>query len=229
MRYSIFFFGILFLLSSDLAAQSAPEPVHERVRRILIDSGQIPVQGRDRNVTLDKGTKVGLEHLLGLSKQHAMAVISHYDYQPLPKHESYPFIKDVIEIKNFRRWDAPVTLYVFIDSENYVCRLNYILGDIKGISPEEAHAVFERLTKSHGSLNYVPDVDWEIAGWQEKDRSYLYAWQKGIPMVQPSYLLSLKSYLDNHLLPYMKGHDLPNDGTFTPVPKMQIGEEIRKY
>ncbi len=221
-------FTLLLIAAAGLRAQSTPDPNEGPVRSILLDSSQTSLGGRDRNVTFERTTKVGLENLLGLSEVHAMAVISHYDHSTLADHPGYPFIKKVIRITNFRRWDAPVTLYVFIDSQDVVCRLNYILGSATGITPEEAHSVFEHLAKGKGQMNYVPDSQWEIAGWDSKEKTCLFSWQKGIPMVNPSYLLTLKSYLNEHLLPYMKNHELPNDGIFTAAAKMQIGQEAPK-
>ena len=229
MRKSAFFLGFFFLLASgELFAQLSRDSAQEIIRRFVLDSGIRPLPGHDKVFTLDDGPKLGLENLLGLSKEHAMAIIAHFDHYELTAHPLYPFIQDVIVITNMRRWDLPVTLYVFIDSSDEVCRMNYVLGPPAGITVEEAHRVFSKLTISHISLDHVPDKDWEITGWQETDRAYLFSWQKGIPIVKPSYLMTLKSYQQEHLLPFMKKNKMPHDGIFTPTPIVKPGYKSQK-
>jgi hypothetical protein len=223
MRHSLLFPVIACLLfASGLFAQTNPEEAQERVKRIINDTGIHAVHGRDRVVTVDKANKLGLEMLLGLSKAHTMSIISHFDYVEVINHEEYPFIKDVIKITNLKRWDYPIILYVFIDSSDQICRLNYHIGSDDGMSEAEARTILEQLKKDHLGLNILKESDWEIAGWEDNDKSNFYTWEKETPVVRPAYVISMKTYLDDHLLPYMKNNHIKNDGIFTPIPSWML-------
>lgn len=169
------------------------------------------------SVTIGKSNRMGLDNLLGLSRVHAFPIIKRYDHRTLKEHEPYPYIREVIEITNVTRWNYPATMYIFIDSAYKVCRMNYVLATPDGMSPDSAHRIMEQLRKDHEGMDYVPDQEWETAGWHDNTKTAIYMWQKNIPKVRPAYILTLKSYMDDHLLPYTKENGWPKDGIFTSI------------
>lgn len=166
---------------------------------------------------LDKGNRTALDPLLGYSEGHANSIIRLYDHTTLIDHELYPYIRKVIEVTNVLRWGHPVKLYFFIDSAFRVCRMNYVLAVLDGMPPDSAHAITGYLRNKYPELEDASDNEWEIAGWQDKNSTAIYTWQKNIPSVRPAYILTLKSYMDDHLLPYTNDHGWPKDGIFTVI------------
>jgi len=222
MCRSILLWGIACLFfAGDLFAQTDAE-TKDKVQRIVNDSGVHPVRGKDRVFAVDKANKMGLETLLGLSKAHAMAIISHFENKSIIDHQEYPYIKDVVEITKFKRWDFPIFLYVFIDSSDQVCRLSYQIDPENGMSEPEARTILEQLRKDHAGLNVLKESDWEIAGWEESDRFYFFTWDKQLPVIKPTYLVTLKTYVDDHLLPYLSTTQILNDAMFTPIPTWML-------
>src|SRR5947209_19098788 len=70
----------------------------------------------------------GMDSLLGMKWNMAMPLLAKYN--PIPIYgRKYPYIKDVLKIETFNKWQHPATLYVFIDSSERVCKLNYFFND----------------------------------------------------------------------------------------------------
>jgi hypothetical protein len=71
----------------------------------------------------------GLDSLLGMRKDFAMALIAKYHFTTLSGFH-YPYIKEVFKIENFNKWQHPATLYIFVDSSDRICKLNYFFKEM---------------------------------------------------------------------------------------------------
>lgn len=163
-------------------------------------------------VTIGKSNKMGLDNLLGLSRDDAFPIIKKYDYRIFTEHEPYPYIREVFEITNVTRWNYPTKLYIFVDSSMQICRMNYFLGVPEGMTPESAHAITENLHRDHHDLDTLSENGWEMAGWMNKDKSGIYTWQKNLPKTKPAYILTTTLYSE-----HLSKSRFPTDGIFTPV------------
>jgi hypothetical protein len=70
----------------------------------------------------------GIDSLLGMNSSLAMPILEKYNPKILRDH-SYPYIMQVLKIEHFNKWQHLATLYIFIDSESRVCKLNYFFTE----------------------------------------------------------------------------------------------------
>ena len=68
----------------------------------------------------------GLDSLLGMKKNAAMPLLTKYNPVVL---DGYFYKSEILKIENFNKWQHLATLYVFIDSNDQICKLNYYFTD----------------------------------------------------------------------------------------------------
>ena len=71
----------------------------------------------------------GIDSLVGIKKERAMPIISKYNYKKFPG-QCYPSIKEILRIEHFMKWSHLATVYIFIDSTDRICKMNYFFKDI---------------------------------------------------------------------------------------------------
>ena len=70
----------------------------------------------------------GIDSLVGIKKDRAMPILSKYNFTEVSEHH-YPYIKQVLKIENFNKWSHPSTLYIFVDSSDRICKMNYFFNN----------------------------------------------------------------------------------------------------
>jgi hypothetical protein len=68
----------------------------------------------------------GLDSLLGMRKDSAMAILTKYHPFTLG---GYFYKSAILKIENFNKWQHLASLYIFIDSNDLVCKLNYYFNN----------------------------------------------------------------------------------------------------
>src|SRR5690348_11334185 len=119
MRFTILFMLLFFVLLCRISSSQTIESHSSPIWIIVDDAGSEDAANREYVITVgEHSNHAALDNLLGLSKDHAHAVIDHYDHHSLPILRNYPYIKEVIEVGHLRRWGFPTTLYIFVDSSD---------------------------------------------------------------------------------------------------------------
>lgn len=68
----------------------------------------------------------GLDSLLGMKKNAAMPLLAKYNPVVLG---GYFYKSEILKVENFNKWQHLARLYVYIDSNDLVCRMNYYFTD----------------------------------------------------------------------------------------------------
>ncbi len=79
----------------------------------------------DEQIKLISGNRArGLDSMVGIKKERAMPILSKYNFATFPG-KYYPYIKEILRIRNFNKWQHSATLYIYIDSSDRICKMNY--------------------------------------------------------------------------------------------------------
>jgi hypothetical protein len=68
----------------------------------------------------------GLDSLLGMKKNQAMPILAKYKPAVVG---GYFYKNEILKIENFNKWQHTATLYIYIDSNDLVYKLNYFFTD----------------------------------------------------------------------------------------------------
>ena len=175
----------------------------------------------------------GLDSLLGMKKNAALPLLAKYNPTVVG---GYFYKSEILKIENFNKWQHIATLYIYIDSNDEVCKLNYYFKDEMPSKIAEAFgdsmwwAVPARVHKSnqdYGHSGIQISTSWNALVIQEDEYSEIRRvfWEQQKPMVKAIY--SVKK-LNQDIINQCTGQIFYND-IYEPQsfdPNVQCGDSI---
>ncbi|MDP4220840.1 MAG: hypothetical protein Q8916_13960 [Bacteroidota bacterium] len=70
----------------------------------------------------------GLDSLIGMKRENALRILAQYQVKELTGHR-YPNIEKSYSIDSCMKWGHTATLFIFADSSDRICKLNYFFND----------------------------------------------------------------------------------------------------